>query len=59
MLTAKNALLFLSFYPAQQGRNSIIGEAVKIARDKPDLHVLGAISAPPSNAELRSSDKGR
>lgn len=46
MRGAKQALLFLSFYPAQQGRNSIIGEAVKIAAEKPDLLVLGAISAP-------------
>jgi phosphatidylserine/phosphatidylglycerophosphate/cardiolipin synthase-like enzyme len=43
---AKKALLFLSFYPAQQGRNSIIGEAVKIAGDRKDLFILGAISAP-------------
>lgn len=46
MSGARHALLFLSFYPAQQGRNSIIGEAVKIAQTRPDLLVLGAISAP-------------
>ncbi|HEX8165530.1 MAG TPA: phospholipase D-like domain-containing protein [Beijerinckiaceae bacterium] len=46
MNSAKQALLFLSFYPAMQGRNSIIGEAVKIAQKRSDILVLGAISAP-------------
>ncbi|SFH92444.1 phospholipase D-like domain-containing protein [Methylobacterium brachiatum] len=61
MRSAKDALLFLSFYPAQQGRNSIIGEAVKIAQGKPELLVLGAISAPQAmpnyEAPMRDDDE--
>ncbi len=58
MRGAKQALLFLSFYPAQQGRNSIIGEAVKIAAEKLDLLVLGAISAPQAMPNYEVPIKG-
>jgi hypothetical protein len=45
LMHGAKALLFLSFYPAQQGRNSIIGGRSR-SRGTQDLFILGAISAP-------------
>jgi PLD-like domain len=43
---ARKAILFLTFMPGESGKQNIIGEAAKLAQDRPDLLVLGAISDP-------------
>lgn len=46
MRMAKNAILFLAFYPGQSGRDCIIGEAIDIGLQDPTLLVTGAVSSP-------------
>jgi phosphatidylserine/phosphatidylglycerophosphate/cardiolipin synthase-like enzyme len=46
MTGAKEAILFLTFMPGESGKQNIIGEAAQLARDKPKLFVMGAISDP-------------
>ncbi len=43
---AKKAILFLTFMPGVSGQQNIIGEAAKLAKERPDLLVAGAISDP-------------
>jgi hypothetical protein len=43
---ARDALLFLTFLPGVGGNQNIIGTAAKLAVDRPDLLVQGAISDP-------------
>jgi phosphatidylserine/phosphatidylglycerophosphate/cardiolipin synthase-like enzyme len=43
---AQHAIFFLTFFPGQSGKQNIIGEAAKLASERPDLLVLGAISDP-------------
>lgn len=43
---AKKAIFFAAFLPSQQGLNSIISEAIDIARKDTSLMVYGAISDP-------------
>ena len=46
MRMAKEAILFLAFYPGQRGTDCIIGEAIDIGRKDPSLLVTGAVSSP-------------
>ncbi len=53
---AKRAIFFLTFMPGESGNQNIIGEAAKLARDRSDLLVMGAISDPkalPSYVHLK------
>jgi hypothetical protein len=43
---AKRAIFFLTFMPGESGNQNIIGEAAKLARDRDDLLVMGAVSDP-------------
>jgi len=43
---ASHAILFLAFLPGYNGVQNIIGEAAKLAADRPDLLVQGAVSDP-------------
>ena len=45
MRLAKEAILFLAFYPGQRGVDCIIGEAIDIGRMDPELLVVGAVSS--------------
>ena len=51
---ANEAILFLTFFPGVGGNQNIIGPAAELAKDRPELLVLGAISdpsaLPPTNA---------
>lgn len=46
MRLAREAILFLAFYPAQSGKDCIIGEAIDIGRKDGQLIVTGAVSSP-------------
>jgi phosphatidylserine/phosphatidylglycerophosphate/cardiolipin synthase-like enzyme len=46
MRLAKEAILFLAFYPGQSGKDCIIGEAIDIGLQDPTLLVTGAVSSP-------------
>ncbi len=45
MRLAKEAILFLAFYPGQRGNDCIIGEAIKIGQMDRSLLVTGAVSS--------------
>lgn len=45
MRLAREAILFLAFYPAQNGKDSIIGEAIDIGLKDGHLIVSGAVSS--------------
>ena len=45
MRLAREAILFLAFYPAQRGKDCIIGEAIDIGRKDGRLIVTGAVSS--------------
>ena len=45
MRMAKEAILFLAFYPGQRGKDCIIGEAIDIGRKDSSLLVTGAVSS--------------
>lgn len=46
MRMAKEAVLFLAFYPGQKGVDCLIGEAIDIGRKDAKLIVVGAVSSP-------------
>jgi phosphatidylserine/phosphatidylglycerophosphate/cardiolipin synthase-like enzyme len=46
MRMAKEAVLFLAFYPGQKGVDCMIGEAIDVGRKDPTLIVVGAVSSP-------------
>lgn len=46
MRMAEDVILFLAFYPGQQGNDCIIGEAIEIGRKDKSLLVSGAVSSP-------------
>jgi phosphatidylserine/phosphatidylglycerophosphate/cardiolipin synthase-like enzyme len=46
MRMAKDAILFLAFYPGQAGKDCIIGEAIDIGIKDRSLIVAGAVSSP-------------
>jgi phosphatidylserine/phosphatidylglycerophosphate/cardiolipin synthase-like enzyme len=45
MRLARQAIFFLAFYPAQSGKDCIIGEAIDIGRLDGQLLVMGAVSS--------------
>jgi phosphatidylserine/phosphatidylglycerophosphate/cardiolipin synthase-like enzyme len=58
---AKEAILFLAFYPAQRGVDCIIGEAIDIGRKDRSLIVMGAVSSPqamPNYVPKEKDDEG-
>lgn len=55
---AKEAILFLTFMPGAAGQQNIIGEAAKLAKDRPELLVLGAISDPTAMPDYKRPPKG-
>ena len=59
MRLAREAILFLAFYPAQSGKDCIIGEAIEIGRKDGRLVVTGAVSsaqAMPNYVPARKND---
>lgn len=60
MRLAKDAVLFLAFYPGQRGVDCMIGEAIEIGRKDPQILVAGAVSSaqamPNYVAEERDDD---
>jgi phosphatidylserine/phosphatidylglycerophosphate/cardiolipin synthase-like enzyme len=46
MRMAKEAVLFLAFYPGQRGVDCMIGEAIDVGRKDSKLIVVGAVSSP-------------
>ena len=59
MRKAKRAILFLAFYPGQQGNDCIIGEAIDIGIKDPLASRDGRGVEPAGDAELRCDQKGR
>ena len=58
MRLAKDAILFLAFYPAQRGADSIIGEAIGIGRNDGRLIVSGAVSSAQAMPNYVPRDRG-
>jgi phosphatidylserine/phosphatidylglycerophosphate/cardiolipin synthase-like enzyme len=46
MRMAKEAVLFLAFYPGQKGVDCLIGEAIDVGRKDSSILVVGAVSSP-------------
>jgi phosphatidylserine/phosphatidylglycerophosphate/cardiolipin synthase-like enzyme len=46
MRMAKEAVLFLAFYPGQRGVDCMIGEAIDVGRKDSSILVVGAVSSP-------------
>lgn len=59
MRNAKEAILFLAFYPGQKGVDCMIGEAVDMGRKDSQLIVVGAVSSPQAmpNYIAKKTDK--
>jgi len=59
MRLAEDAILFLAFYPGQQAKDCIIGEAIEIGKKDHSLLVSGAISDPKAmpNYSAKVKDK--
>lgn len=57
MRLAKQAILFLAFYPGQKGNDCIIGEAVEIGLKDRKLIVMGAVSSPNAMPNYEPADK--
>jgi len=55
MRLAKEAILFLAFYPGQSGKDCIIGEAIDIGDKDPTLLVTGAVSTPQAMPNYRAT----
>jgi hypothetical protein len=55
---ASKAILFLTFMPGESGKQSIIQEATKLAKDRRDLLVAGAISDPSAMPNFVPPAKG-
>ncbi len=56
---AKEAVLFLAFYPAQRGIDCIIGEAIAMGRKDRSLLVTGAVSSPQAMPNYRPVKKDK
>jgi phosphatidylserine/phosphatidylglycerophosphate/cardiolipin synthase-like enzyme len=56
---AKKAIIFLTFMPGESGKQNIIGEAAKLAHDRPELLVIGAISDPSAMPNYVRPAKGQ
>lgn len=57
MRRANHAIFFLAFYPSQQGKYSIIEEAVRLGTHDKSLNVVGAVSAEQAMFNYRPSEK--
>lgn len=57
MRLAKDAILFLAFYPGQSGKDCIIGKAVEFGRDDKSLIVTGAVSSANAMPNYVAKDK--
>jgi phosphatidylserine/phosphatidylglycerophosphate/cardiolipin synthase-like enzyme len=57
MRLAKDAILFLAFYPGQKGKDCLIGEAVEIGLKDRKLIVVGAVSSPNAMPNYEPADK--
>lgn len=58
MRMAKEAILFLAFYPGQSGKDCIIGEAINIGINDRKLLVTGAVSSAQAMPNFRGKTKG-
>lgn len=58
MRRAKEAILFLAFYPGQKGNDCIIGEVIKIGLHDRSLLVSGAVSSPQAMPNYVAKKKG-
>lgn len=58
MRLARDAILFLAFYPAQRGADSIIGEAIRLGRNDGRLIVSGAVSSAQAMPNYVPRDRG-
>lgn len=54
---AKDAILFLAFYPGQSGRDCIVGEAIDIGIKDRSLLVTGAVSSPQAMPNFVAKEK--
>jgi hypothetical protein len=59
MRLAKEAVIFLAFYPGQKGVDCMIGEAIEVGRKDRKLVVVGAVSSPQAmpNYVAKKKDK--
>ncbi len=55
---AKEAVLFLAFYPSQKGNDSIVGEAIALGRRDRSLLVTGAVSSAQAMPNFVPKKKG-
>ncbi len=59
MRLAKEAILFLAFYPGQAGKDCIIGEAIDIGQKDGTLLVSGAVSSPQAMPGYKAAKKDK
>jgi phosphatidylserine/phosphatidylglycerophosphate/cardiolipin synthase-like enzyme len=59
MRLAREAIIFLAFYPGQRGVDCIIGEAIDAGRKDPRLLVVGAVSSPQAMPNYVATKKDR
>jgi phosphatidylserine/phosphatidylglycerophosphate/cardiolipin synthase-like enzyme len=57
MRMAREAILFLAFYPGQSGKDCIIGEAIQIGLNDPSLLIAGAVSSAQAMPNYRPAKK--
>lgn len=57
MRQARQAILFLAFYPGQSGRDCVIGEVIDIGLKDPSLLVTGAVSSPQAMPNYKPKKK--
>jgi phosphatidylserine/phosphatidylglycerophosphate/cardiolipin synthase-like enzyme len=57
MRQARDAILFLAFYPGQRGVDCLIGEAIAIGRSDASLLVVGAVSSAQAMPNYVPSEK--
>ncbi len=56
---AKEAVLFLAFYPGQRGQDCIIGEVIEMGRKDRSLLMTGAVSSPQAMPNYRPVKKDK
>jgi phosphatidylserine/phosphatidylglycerophosphate/cardiolipin synthase-like enzyme len=59
MRLAKEAILFLAFYPGQAGNDCVIGEAIDIGTKDGTLLVSGAVSSPQAMPGYKAAKKDK
>jgi phosphatidylserine/phosphatidylglycerophosphate/cardiolipin synthase-like enzyme len=57
MRMAKEAVLFLAFYPGQKGVDCMIGEAIDVGRKDSSILVVGAVSSPQAMPNYAATKK--